>query len=141
MSDSRAHTPAPPSSPMMLPTTPVDPIDRKLTPLSTYLEVESAPKYDDMLISPGPINKNTITTTNGVPRLRKRRSSLSMAASPMAGIKSATRNAGTALQRTGFMSPSRSRSGSINEYGLGVATEQTSLTGRMRSGSLGGVLR
>jgi hypothetical protein len=64
----------------------------------------------------------------------------------MGNIKSPGRSVGNALQRTGLMSPSRMRSGSVNEFGgFGVASEETSLAGRMRSGSasanVGGGLR
>ena len=135
---SRPHTPVPPSSPMVLPTTPGDPIDRDMTWDPSYT--------NDVVISPGPtISKDFYTnTTEHRPRLRKRRSSLSVNTSPMAGIKSPGRSAGNALQRTGLLSPSRSSIGSMNDFhqhGRSVATEGTSLTGRMRSGSLGGALR
>ena len=60
----------------------------------------------------------------------------------MGNIKSPTRNAGNALQRMGFMSPgSRFRGGSINELGMGmggVASEETSLGGRMGVGVMSG---
>jgi hypothetical protein len=55
----------------------------------------------------------------------------------MGNIKSPGRNAGHALQRTGLMSPSRMRSGSVKEFGGGIASEETSLGGRLRSGSVG----
>lgn len=80
-----------------------------------------------------------------MPRTRKRRSSLTVATSPVINsIKSPTRSAGTALQFQRFLqaSPSRTRSGSVGgESFNNTATEQTSLMGRMRSGSVGTVLR
>lgn len=85
------------------------------------------------------------------PRLRKRRSSLNVASSPMNAIKSPQRNAGNALQLQQRLTGSigRSRGGSLSFLGLGapssesidgpnVASQGTSLLGRMRSGSVGG---
>ncbi|KAG2141842.1 hypothetical protein DEU56DRAFT_795032 [Suillus clintonianus] len=113
----RATTPAPLSSPM--PSSPMQPVDR------------------DLSVTPTPTgNSNSVAavpTANAErPRMRRRRSSMNIAASPMALIKSPTRNAGSALQRTGAMSPTRSRAGSIAEN----ASESNSLFGRLRSGSL-----
>lgn len=146
MPNSRAHTPPPPpSSPMMIPTTPGDPIDRSLTATPTQQLSSNA-----MLISPGPSSSNsslnnmeTETQPQPRPRLRKRRSSLSVTVSPMSNIKSPGRSAGHALQRTGLMSPSRMRSGSVSEFGMGmaVASEDNSLAGRMRSVNTGVALR
>ena len=142
MPNSRAHTP-PPSSPMLIPTTPGDPIDRGLT--TTPIQQLSS---NAMSISPGPSNSNNTETETRPqpqprPRLRKRRSSLSVTVSPMSNIKSPGRSAGQALQRTGLMSPSRMRSGSINEFamGIGVASEDNSLAGRMTSVNTGVALR
>ncbi|KAF8810497.1 hypothetical protein BYT27DRAFT_7336708 [Phlegmacium glaucopus] len=82
------------------------------------------------------------------PRLRKRRSSLTQATSPMNAIRSPTRTASNAIhlqrQLSTVVAP-RSRSGSIagedvttSRYSnVGVASSATSLEGRMRSGSLG----
>ena len=143
--NSRAHTPTPADTPMLTPTTPGDPIDRFLTPTPTQNFSSNA-----MEVSPGPSGNNpfdthTNTNTNTTelrPRLRKRRSSLSVTINPMGNIKSPGRSAGHALQRTGLMSPSRMRSGSVGEFGNGnVASEETSLAGRMWSGCIGGVLR
>ncbi|KAJ8515902.1 hypothetical protein ONZ45_g6741 [Pleurotus djamor] len=88
------------------------------------------------------------------PRLRKRRSSLTVGMSPMNNIRSPQRSAGAAAARyahhsISISSPSRSRSGSIGAvaadlFGAGyanVASEGTSLVGRMRSGSVGGALK
>ncbi|KAK0501852.1 hypothetical protein EDD18DRAFT_751791 [Armillaria luteobubalina] len=95
----------------------------------------------------------TMATANSVlrPRLRKRRSSLSIGTSINA-LKSPARNAGNALQIQIHLqvSPSRSRSGSLssvmgtlveNEFRPNVASEGTSLVGRIRSGSVGTSLR
>ncbi|KAJ7027932.1 hypothetical protein C8F04DRAFT_1121163 [Mycena alexandri] len=70
---------------------------------------------------------------------RKRRSSLTSAASPVSALKlrSPARAAGNAWHMAHMASsPSRSRSGSLN-----VASEGTSMLGRMRSGSVGARLR
>ncbi|KIM90153.1 hypothetical protein PILCRDRAFT_1520 [Piloderma croceum F 1598] len=141
--DSRAHTPTPADTPMLTPTTPGDPIDRFLTPTPTQNFSSNV-----IQVSPGPSGNNpfdTRTNTNTTelrPRLRKRRSSLSVTTNPMGNIKSSGRSAGHALQRTGLMSPSRMRSGSVGEFGNGnIASEETSLAGRMWSGCIGGVLR
>lgn len=87
------------------------------------------------------------------PRLRRRRSSINVGTSPMNVIKSPQRNAGSALQLQQRLSGSigRSRGGSLSFLGLGppstepnsqngqnVASQSTSLLGRMRSGSVGG---
>ncbi len=95
----------------------------------------------------------TMVAANSVlrPRLRKRRSSLSIGTSINA-LKSPSRNASTALQIQIHLqsSPSRSRSGSLssvmgtlveNEYQPNIASQGTSLVGRMRSGSVGTSLR
>jgi len=76
------------------------------------------------------------------PRLRKRRSSLTQATSPMIDIRSPTRTANNALHLQRQLSP-RSRSGSVSGEDVtmsrysNVASTQTSLESRMRSGSLG----
>ncbi|KAJ8586373.1 hypothetical protein M405DRAFT_823482 [Rhizopogon salebrosus TDB-379] len=114
----RASTPVPPS-PIPIPSSPIDPVDRGLsitpTPSGTSNNVTAIP-----------------TANVDRPFMRRRRSSINVAANPMALIKSPTRNAGFALQRTGVMSPSRSRSGSVAEG----ASESNSLFSRLRSGSL-----
>ena len=79
------------------------------------------------------------------PRLRRRRSSLTVGTSVMGNIKSPLRSAGNALQRTVLMSPtggSRSRSGSLSVDVNNVPQPMSaSLNGRMRSGSVGDALR
>ncbi|KIK52117.1 hypothetical protein GYMLUDRAFT_251471 [Collybiopsis luxurians FD-317 M1] len=95
----------------------------------------------------------------GQPKLRRRKSSLTMATSPMNMIKSPSRSAGNAiqLQRHLFASPSRSRSGSassvlsigeelaphqtVSNGSNDVASKSNSLFGRMRSGSVGSALK
>ncbi|KAH7909948.1 hypothetical protein BJ138DRAFT_1154092 [Hygrophoropsis aurantiaca] len=85
------------------------------------------------------------TTSSITPRVRRRRSSFNIGASPMALIKSPARNAGSALLRTGVASPTRNvnnimtgananrnRAGSVNE-----AMEDNSLFGRLGMGSAG----
>ncbi|KAG1738541.1 hypothetical protein EDB19DRAFT_1852423 [Suillus lakei] len=114
----RATTPVPPS-PMLMPSSPMHPVDRDLSVTPT----------------PGGNSNNAVavpTANADRPRMRRRRSSMNIAANPMALIKSPTRNAGSALQRTGVMSPTRSRAGSVAES----ASEANSLFGRLRSGSL-----
>jgi hypothetical protein len=95
------------------------------------------------------------------PRLRRRRSSLTTGTSSMNSIKSPTRAAGNALhfQRhlysasTSVTSSNRSRSGSASSamslsigeeklsHSKDVATENNSLMRRLRSGSVGSVLK
>ncbi|KAF5340972.1 hypothetical protein D9611_006054 [Ephemerocybe angulata] len=92
-------------------------------------------------------------TAQAQPRLRRRRSSLTIAVSPLTSIRSPTRTVGAALQmqRHLAMNPGRSRGGSLSSsnppsavegftmFGMAssVASEGTSLTGRLRSGSVG----
>ena len=83
---------------------------------------------------------STATTTTAHPRLRRRRSSLTQATSPMNAIRSPTRAAGNALHHHLQIVPtatSRSRSGSLSVAGdaMGAGTYSSSLVGRMRSGS------
>jgi hypothetical protein len=87
----------------------------------------------------------------GAPRLRRRRSSLSLANNALSAVKSPQRSAGMALQRTALMSPGgRVRSGStdmgsvapscINGEGYGLVPSRVG-GGRSRSGSMGGGMR
>ncbi|KAH7922651.1 hypothetical protein BV22DRAFT_1037255 [Leucogyrophana mollusca] len=104
-----------------------------LAPYRPSIDIDtSAPCDRDLSVTPTP-STSTSNTHLSIPRphVRKRRSSINIAASPIALIKSPTRNAASALQRTGLMSPTRSRAGSVNE-----ACDGNSLFGRMRSGSL-----
>ncbi|KAI9451237.1 hypothetical protein F5148DRAFT_1378897 [Russula earlei] len=101
-------------------------------------------------------SSNASVTTSvlvGVPHLRRRRSSLSIANNGMSTVKSPQRNAGNALQRNTLMGSSgRVRSGSIDagpadippidEVGHGLVPNKTGGgRGRSRSGSMGGAMR
>ncbi len=87
----------------------------------------------------------------GIPRLRRRRSSLNIANNGLSTVKSPQRSAGMALQRTALMSPGgRARSGSTDIAPadmLCVDGEEHGLVpsrvgyGRSRSGSSGGAMR
>ena len=74
------------------------------------------------------------------PKLRKRRSSLTVNTSPLVQLKGSYRGATTAIQRQ-----NRSRSGSINDFpqprSLGFTAEENNIIGRLRSGSVGNSLR
>ena len=106
---------------MAVVTSHVDPVDRQLnvTPTHTNLCAKALEAQ----------------THAERPRMRRRRSSVNVATSPMALIKSPVRNAGAALQRTGIMSPARHRAASV---GMSGASQDNSLFGRLRSGSVGG---
>ncbi|KZV65019.1 hypothetical protein PENSPDRAFT_668639 [Peniophora sp. CONT] len=91
---------------------------------------------------------STASTDSTAPRLRRRRSSLTVNpnANPLASVRSPLRSAGAAFQRN-LISGSRSRSGSVNTepdahmHGAGGAAAVPAIKGRMRSGSLGTALR
>lgn len=93
----------------------------------------------------------TSSVINGAPRLRRRRSSLSIAANGLGAVKSPQRNAGIALQRSALMGTGlRPRSGSTDVGPTGVprANEESYVSapsraagGRSRSGSTGGTMR
>lgn len=93
--------------------------------------------------TPENVPRTALTPAVSQRRLRKRRSSLTIGTSPMHAIRSPQRNAGAALQlQMHLPSPSRSRSGSLNATGTNnIASQSTSLVGRMRSGSVGAALR
>jgi hypothetical protein len=148
------HSPSRPSSPIPIPD-------------DSFMDVDTA-SYNDRSITPTPQSitpmqspqpvkiQATTTTTTQQPKLRKRRSSLTLATSPMSTIRSPTRAANNALhlQRQLFAaigpaSPCRSRSGSLSgedaptasRYSnAGVASTETSLGGRLMSGNIGCVL-
>lgn len=110
---------------MVISTGPVDPVDRQLSLTPTPAGQTS------------PCPKALEAHANAErPAMRRRRSSINIGASPMALIKSPIRNAGAALQRTGFMSPTRHRAASVS---MNEAFENNSLFGRLRSGSVGGL--
>ena len=90
----------------------------------------------------------TSSVLTGAPRLRRRRSSLSIASNGLSAVKSPQRNAGVALQRSTLMGPgARARSGSIDvgptgmpradEEGYVLASSWT-VGGHSRSGTTGG---
>ncbi|KAK0224426.1 hypothetical protein EDD85DRAFT_241770 [Armillaria nabsnona] len=127
--------------------------------VNSFIDSPSSPLLDDasdIEVDDGrghmSIPETTVTANSILrPRLRKRRSSLSIGTSINA-LKSPSRNASTALQIQIHLqaSPSRSRSGSLssvmgtlveNEYQPNIASQGTSLVGRMRSGSVGTSLR
>lgn len=74
------------------------------------------------------------------PKLRRRRSSLTVNTSPLVQLKGSYRGATVAVQRQ-----NRSRSGSVNDFSqprsIGFATEENNIIGRLRSGSIGNSLR
>lgn len=74
------------------------------------------------------------------PKLRKRRSSLTVNTSPLVQFKGSYRGPTTAAQRQ-----NRSRSGSVNDFSqprsVGFLIEEVKITGRLRSGSVGNSLR
>lgn len=92
---------------------------------------------------------STASTDSTVPRLRRRRSSLTVNpnSNPLASVRSPLRSAGAAFQRN-LIGGSRSRSGSVTTEGGndihgagGAATAASAIKGRVRSGSLGTALR
>jgi hypothetical protein len=131
------HTPPPPSPIMSIPDSPIIPC----TPTREISDIEETT----------PTRVPCVSQNGERPKLRKRRSSLTVATSPFAQIKSSMRNANTAVQRQttfGFTLGNRSRSGSVHDnfaYGQtrlnGFATENNSLLGRLRSGSVSTALR
>jgi hypothetical protein len=74
------------------------------------------------------------------PKLRRRRSSLTVNTSPLVQLKGSYRGAAAAVQRQ-----NRSRSGSVNDFSqprsIGFASEENNPIGRLRSGSVGNSLR
>lgn len=85
-----------------------------------------------------PIPSQTFNTDR--PKLRKRRSSLTVNTSPLVQLKGSYRGATTAAQRQ-----NRSRSGSVNDfpqpYSISFPIEEVKIIGRSRSGSVGNSLR
>jgi hypothetical protein len=95
-------------------------------------------------------NASTTSVLGNAPRLRRRRSSLSVANNGLSTVKSPQRNAGIALQRTALMgTANRARSGSTDYGSVGIpradeggyAPASGRIGGRSRSGSMGGTLR
>jgi len=90
---------------------------------------------------PGPIGTNPSQAFDTErPKLRKRRSSLTVNTSPLVQLKGSYRGAATATQKQ-----NRSRSGSINNFSqpcsVGFPIEEARIIGRLRSGSVGNSLR
>ncbi|KAK0202331.1 hypothetical protein DFS33DRAFT_1339225 [Desarmillaria ectypa] len=127
--------------------------------VNSFIDSPSSPLFDDASDievdderGHAPVMEIMTTANSSLrARMRKRRSSLSIGTS-INTLKSPSRNASTALQFQIHLqaSPSRSRSGSLNsvmgtlvesEFQPNVASERTSLVGRMRSGSAGTSLR
>ncbi|KAF7309461.1 hypothetical protein MIND_00316900 [Mycena indigotica] len=104
-------------------------------PIEDETDDENHP-HSPILESPMPYTKTGLRS----PIPRKRRSSITNAVSPVSAIKlkSPTRAAGNAwhVAHNAAVNSPRSRSGSLN-----VASEESSMVGRIRSGSLSNRLR
>lgn len=100
-------------------------------------EMESVPTLSNLHA-----HEKKLTLNTNPPRLRKRKSSTTLASSPMSAIRSPMRAANVALQVQRHIpdTPSRSRSGSLSAANS-IASQSTSLMGRLRSNSTGEVLR
>jgi hypothetical protein len=142
------NAPSQPSSPLS-----VD-CDLDMTP--TKLNTPSVPSFDDVMdyFMPRSRTSSNASTNDsvlsGLPRVRRRRSSLSVANNGLVAVKSPQRNAGIALQRSALISPGgRARSGSVDVGPAGVPRPEElchvpvsgRVGGRSRSGSTGGALR
>jgi hypothetical protein len=118
------------------PTQPVRP-DSPILPLTPTREV--ATDITDQDPTPNAANPFQTFGTER-PKLRKRRSSLTVNTSPLVQLKGSYRAATTAAQRQ-----NRSRSGSINDFSqprsVGFSIEEAKIIGRSRSGSIGNSLR
>jgi hypothetical protein len=100
-------------------------------------------------------NASVTSSLNGAPRLRRRRSSLSVATNGLGAVKSPQRNAGIALQRSALMGMGmgtgvRPSSGGTDvgptgmpraDEGSYVSAPSRLVGGRSRSGSTGGTMR
>lgn len=149
------HSPARPLSPMPLPddsdieidTDTDTEQDRDVTPTRDMPHARSRSSTMSSINSSSSINANTKSTvsSSNQPRLRKRRSSLTVGTSPITAIRSPTRSAANAfnLQR---LVPRKSISELFGNIGSGMpssgfdnntASQGTSLVGRLRSGSVG----
>jgi hypothetical protein len=140
--------PAQPSSPMNVDSDPDTTPTKLNTPLVPSFEV-----VVDYFMPRSRASSNASTNSSvfgGVPRLRRRRSSLSVANNGLGAVKSPQRNAGIALQRSTFIGPGgRARSGSVDVGPNGVprvdelccVPASGRVGGRSRSGSTGAALR
>lgn len=121
----------PPSSP----TQPVRP-DSPVVPKTPTLQGTDITNEDQ---TPTATNSSQAFGTEK-PKLRKRRSSLTVNTLPLVQFKGSYRGATVAIQRQ-----NRSRSGSVNDFSqprsTSFVTEETSIIGRLRSGSIGNSLR
>ncbi|KAH9160554.1 hypothetical protein EDB89DRAFT_2081693 [Lactarius sanguifluus] len=128
--------------------------DPETTP--TKLNTPLDPSFEDVMdyfMPRSRTSSNASTNSSapgGVPRLRRRRSSLSVANNGLGAIKSPQRNVGFALQRSTLISPGgRARSGSVDVGPAGVPRHDElccvpvpgRIGSRSRSGSIGGALR
>ncbi|KAI9433463.1 hypothetical protein H4582DRAFT_2060882 [Lactarius indigo] len=128
--------------------------DPETTP--TKLNTPLDPSFEDVMdyfMPRSRTSSNASTNSSapgGVPRLRRRRSSLSVANNGLGAIKSPQRNVGIALQRSTLITPGgRARSGSVDVGPAGVPRHDElcyvpvsgRVGGRSRSGSMGGALR
>ena len=131
-------------------------VDRDPDTTPTKLNTPLVPSFDDVMdyfMPRSRTSSNASTNSSvlgGLPRLRRRRSSLSVANNGLGAVKSPQRNAGIALQRSTLISPGgRARSGSVDVGPAGVprpdelcyAPVSGRVGGRSRSGSTGGALR
>jgi len=124
--NTRATTP-PPSSPV-LPSSPGDLIDIDSTPTPAFPFDRNAQATPTATPSNLPVADQ--------PRLRKRRSSVTLGVSPMTAIKSPMRNAGAALHRGLIsISPARSRNGSLSTDPLATDAQNPIVVNRKRSSS------
>ncbi|KAF4611179.1 hypothetical protein D9613_007280 [Agrocybe pediades] len=117
---------------------------RSATP--TPQTIQSSPESSTPLASAKSNMQSSTIVKNAaqqMPRLRRRRSSLTQGTSPMASIRSPARSAVNAMHlQKQIPLVSRSRSGSVGTDAMGmlsIATDGTSLVGRMRSGSCSSV--
>lgn len=130
--------------------------DTTPTKLNT-LPTPSSEEVTDYFIPRSRASSNASVTSslNGAPRLRRRRSSLSVATNGLGAVKSPQRNAGIALQRSALMGMGmgtgvRPSSGSTDvgltgmsraDEGSYVSAPSRPVGGRSRSGSTGGTMR
>lgn len=117
------------------PTQPVRP-DSPIVPLTPTREVTDITDHDSTPTAANPSQGFGAER----PKLRKRRSSLTVNTSPLVQLKGSYRGAAAAVQRQ-----NRSRSGSVNDFSqprsIGFVTEENNIIGRLRSGSVGHSLR
>jgi len=144
--DDSDYSPSQPSSPIPLPDDSVMDIDisdvlKVGATLETRRSVTPTPQSQQTTPVASPQGGKTLSR-EGRSRLRRRRSSLTRGTSPMHTIRSPTRAAGNAYNfQIRLPTVARARSGSLHGEvmasfaGVGIATEETSLIGRLRSGS------